>query len=77
VTEGRGREVPDLHLSETAGAVLPGETGLKGKPASADGGKGIGVRLLEAARAPELPGQANRTARSPFALTRQRRLRSL
>ena len=29
------------------------------------------------AHAPELPGQANRTARSPFALTRQRRLRGL
>ncbi len=48
-----------------------------GKPASADGGKGIDAAPLWCAHAPELPGQANRTARSPFALTRQRRLRSL
>jgi len=26
VTEGRGREAPDLHLSETAGAALLRET---------------------------------------------------
>jgi hypothetical protein len=44
--EGRGRKASALHLSETAGAwfsFLERGTGasLKGKPASADGGKGI------------------------------------
>ena len=41
-----------------------------GQPAGADGGKGIDAALLKCAHAPELPGQANRTVRSPFALTR-------
>jgi hypothetical protein len=40
-----------------------------GKPASADGGKGIDAAQL-CAHVPELPGQASRTARSSFALTR-------
>ena len=41
-----------------------------GKPASADGGKGISVRTQVQAQGPELPGQASETIRSPFALTR-------
>ena len=45
-----------------------------GKPACADGGKGIGARMQMRAHAPELPGQASKTAKSPFALNRQRRL---
>ena len=43
--EGRGRKASALRLSETAGAwfSFSKEAGasLKGKPASADGGKGI------------------------------------
>jgi len=41
-----------------------------GKPAGADGGKGISARTLVRAQRPELPGQASETIRSPFALTR-------
>ena len=68
--ERRDRKVFELHLSETAGASLFREQSVMGKPASADGGKGIDAALRVCAHAPELPGQANRTARSPFALTR-------
>jgi hypothetical protein len=40
-----------------------------GKPASADGGKGIGALTFVRAHAPELPGQASKAAGSPFAET--------
>jgi large subunit ribosomal protein L10 len=44
--------------------------GVMGKPAGADGGKGIhrGIRVPRCV--PELPGQSNRTMWSPFALSR-------
>jgi hypothetical protein len=64
--EGRGRKASALHLSETAGASFFG-TSLKGKPASADGGKGIEAGTIVHAQTPELPGQASKAMRSSFA----------
>jgi hypothetical protein len=41
-----------------------------GKPAGADGGKGISARMAMRVQKPELPGQASEAMGSPFALTR-------
>ena len=41
-----------------------------GKPAGADGGKGIDAGTSVHASAPELPGQSSKAAGSPFALNR-------
>ncbi len=63
--EGRSLKASELHLSETAGASFFGRS-VMGKPASADGGKGIGARIAWV-HGPELPGQASKATRSPFA----------
>jgi hypothetical protein len=70
--EGRGRKASALHLSETAGAWFlflerGAGTSLKGKPASADGGKGFEAGTIVHAWKPELPGQASKAMASSFA----------